>query len=129
MKQFKKVLAFVLALAMVVTAVPTADAKAAAKAPKINNYKKILYVGQYYTLKVNNLPANWKKCTYAWSTSDKSVATIKKGKYGQAANVTAVKAGKATVTVKMTYPQTAAQKKAKKKTVKTFKCVVTVKNS
>ena len=128
MKQFKKVLAFVLALAMVVTAVPTADAKAAAKAPKINNYKKILYVGQYYTLKVNNLPANWKKCTYAWSTSDKSVATIKKGKYGQAANVTAVKAGKATVTVKMTYPQTAAQKKAKKKTVKTFKCAVTVKD-
>ena len=115
MKQFKKVLAFVLALAMVVTAVPTADAKAAAKAPKLNNTKKILYVGQSYTLKVNNLPANWKKCTYTWSTSNKSIATIKKGKYGQAAKVTAVKKGTATVTVKMTYPQTAAQKKAKKK--------------
>lgn len=127
MKQFKKVLAFVLALAMVVTAVPTADAKAAAKAPKLNNTKKILYVGQSYTLKIGNLPANWKKCTYAWSASNKNV-TVKKGKYGQAAKVTAVKKGTATVTVKMTYPQTAAQKKAKKKTVKTFKCVVTVKN-
>ena len=126
MKQFKKVLAFVLALAMVVTAVPTADAKAAAKAPKLNNTKKILYVGQSYTLKIGNLPANWKKCTYAWSASNKNV-TVKKGKYGQAANVKAVKAGTATVTVKMTYPQTAAQKKAKKKTVKTFKCAVTVK--
>ena len=127
MKQFKKVLAFVLALAMVVTAVPTADAKAAAKQPKLNNTKKILYVGQSYTLKIGNLPANWKKCTYAWSASNKNV-TVKKGKYGQAASVKANKAGTATVTVKMTYPQTAAQKKAKKKTVKTFKCVVTVKN-
>ena len=126
MKQFKKVLAFVLALAMVVTAVPTADAKAAAKAPKLNNTKKILYVGQSYTLKIGNLPANWKKCTYAWSASNKNV-TVKKGKYGQAASVKANKAGTATVTVKMTYPQTAAQKKAKKKTVKTFKCAVTVK--
>ena len=111
---------------MVVTAVPTADAKAAAKAPKLNNTKKILYVGQSYTLKIGNLPANWKKCTYAWSASNKNV-TVKKGKYGQAASVKANKAGTATVTVKMTYPQTAAQKKAKKKTVKTFKCVVTVK--
>ena len=127
MKQFKKVLAFVLALAMVVTAVPTADAKAAAKQPKLNNTKKILYVGQSYTLKIGNLPANWKKCTYAWSASNKNV-TVKKGKYGQAASVKANKAGTATVTVKMTYPQTAAQKKAKKKTVKTFKCAVTVKN-
>ena len=127
MKQFKKVLAFVLALAMVVTAVPTADAKAAAKAPKLNNTKKILYVGQSYTLKIGNLPANWKKCTYAWSASNKNV-TVKKGKYGQAASVKANKAGTATVTVKMTYPQTAAQKKAKKKTVKTFKCAVTVKD-
>ena len=128
MKQFKKVLASALALAMVVTAIPTADAQAAAKAPKLNNTKKILYVGQSYTLKVNNLPANWKKCTYTWSTSNKSIATIKKGKYGQAASVKAVKAGKTTITTKMTYPQTAAQKKAKKKTVKTFKCAVTVKN-
>ena len=112
---------------MVVTAVPTADAKAAAKAPKLNNTKKILYVGQSYTLKIGNLPANWKKCTYAWSASNKNV-TVKKGKYGQAASVKANKAGTATVTVKMTYPQTAAQKKAKKKTVKTFKCAVTVKN-
>ena len=111
---------------MVVTAVPTADAKAAAKQPKLNNTKKILYVGQSYTLKIGNLPANWKKCTYAWSASNKNV-TVKKGKYGQAASVKANKAGTATVTVKMTYPQTAAQKKAKKKTVKTFKCVVTVK--
>ena len=71
--------------------------------------------------------SQWKKCTYAWSASNKNV-TVKKGKYGQAAKVTAVKKGTATVTVKMTYPQTAAQKKAKKKTVKTFKCAVTVKN-
>ena len=46
MKQFKKVVASALALAMVVTAIPTADAQAAAKAPKLNNTKKILYVGQ-----------------------------------------------------------------------------------
>ena len=111
---------------MVVTAVPTADAQAATKAPKLNNTKKILYVGQSYTLKIGNLPANWKKCTYAWSASNKNV-TVKKGKYGQAASVKANKAGNTTVTVKMTYPQTAAQKKANKKTVKTFKCVVTVK--
>ncbi len=108
MKVMRKVLCFVMAVAMV-TALMAGTAEAAAKV-KLNKKKVTLTITDSKkrpatTLKIKGLSK--KKAKKAkWYTSKKSVATVKKGR------VTAKKAGKATITCKV---------KGKK-----YKCRVTV---
>ena len=113
MKTFKKVLASALAAAMVVTAFPVTNAEAATKA-KLSATKATIYVGQSKTIKVT-LPAGAKISSV--KTFKKTVATVKKS--GKKVVVKAVKAGKATVTVKVT---------PKKGKATNLKATITVKN-
>lgn len=116
MKTFKKVLASALAAAMVVTAFPVTNAEAAT-APKLSTTKATLYVGQSKTITVKNLTSKWKGAKVVSATSKKSVATV--SRKGNKITVKAVKAGKATVTVKVT---------PKKGKAKSLKATITVKN-
>ena len=120
MKAMKKVLALGLALAMVVTAVPVTSAQAAT-APKLSATKPTIYVGGSKTLSVTT-PSNWKSVKVTASSNKKTVAKVSKVS-GKKVTVKAVKAGKATVTVKVT------AKKAGKKVAKTLKATVTVKKT
>lgn len=110
MKTMRKVLCFVVAVAMV-SALIANPVEAAAKA-KLNKKKVTLTItdskkNPTTTLKVKGVSSKVAKKA-KWSTSNKKVATVKKGK------VTAKKAGKATITCKV---------KGKK-----YTCKVTVKD-
>ena len=120
----KRIVAFALALAMVLTGgafstvFNTASASAASKKATLKLKKKVsITAGKKVTLKIKK--KNVKKIkSQKWTTSKKSVATVsKKGK------VTAKKAGKATIKVKVKY----IAKGSKKVKKKTLKCTVTVK--
>ena len=94
MKRMKKLLAFVLAFAMIVTIYQPSAVYAAAKKPGLSAKTMTLQVGQKKTLKVKNAG---KKAVLKWSSNKKSIATVsKKGV------VKAVKAGNAVVTCKVT---------------------------
>lgn len=94
MKQMKKLLAFVLAFAMIITIYQSSAVYAAAKKPGLSAKTMTLQVGQKKTLKVKNAG---KKAVLKWSSNKKSIATVsKKGV------VKAVKAGNAVVTCKVT---------------------------
>ncbi len=127
-KKAKKSVAVGLSVALAVTSVniPVDSASAAAKKAKLSATKKTLTAGKSttLTLKTNKKKAKTIKTIKAKyvkvSTSKKSVATVKKvSKKSKVTGikVTAKKAGKATITVKVT-----------KGTYKgTYKCKVTVK--
>ena len=127
-KKAKKSVAIGLSVALAVTSVniPVDSASAAAKKAKLSATKKTLTAGKSttLTLKTNKKKAKTIKSIKAKyvkvSTSKKSVATVKKvSKKSKVTGikVTAKKAGKATITVKVT-----------KGTYKgTYKCKVTVK--
>lgn len=119
MKSSKKVLAFALAAAMVVTAVPATNAQAASTA-KLSTKKATVYVGSSKTLTVTT-PSSWKSVKTTVSSSAKSIAKVSKTSTKKV-KVTAVKAGKAKVTVKVT------AKKNGKKVSKTLASNITVKN-
>lgn len=94
MKQMKKLLAFVLAFAMIITIYQPSAVYAAAKKPGLSAKTMTLQVGQKKTLKVKNAG---KKAVLKWSSNKKSIVTVsKKGV------VKAVKAGNAVVTCKVT---------------------------
>lgn len=112
MKNMKKVFAFVLALAMILTTYQPTATYAATKAPTISAKKMTLQVGSKKTLSIKNAGKN---ATLKWSSSKKSVATVsKKGV------VKAVKAGTANVKCKIV---------TKSKKHYTLTCKVTVKNA
>ena len=112
MKNMKKVFAFVLALAMILTTYQPTKTYAATKAPTISAKKMTLQVGSKKTLTVKKAGKN---ATLKWSSSKKSVATVsKKGV------VKAVKAGTANVKCKVV---------TKGKKHYTLTCKVTVKNA
>lgn len=112
MKNMKKVFAFVLALAMILTTYQPTTTYAATKAPTISAKKMTLQVGSKKTLTVKKAGKN---ATLKWSSSKKSVATVsKKGV------VKAVKAGTANVKCKVV---------TKGKKHYTLTCKVTVKNA
>lgn len=112
MKNMKKVFAFVLALAMILTTYQPTATYAATKAPTISAKKMTLQVGSKKTLTVKNTGKN---ATLKWSSSKKNVATVsKKGV------VKAVKAGTANVKCKVV---------TKSKKHYTLTCKVTVKNA
>ena len=114
MKSSKKVLAFALAAAMVVTAVPATNAQAASTA-KLSATKSSVYSGGYKTVTVKT-PKSWKSVKVTATSNKKSVATIKKTA-AKKIKVTGVKPGTAKVTVKVTY-KTSTKKNAKAKTKK-----------
>ena len=91
MKSSKKVLAFALAAAMVVTAVPATNAQAASTA-KLSATKATVYAGSTKTLTVTT-PKSWKSVKVTATSNKKSVATVDKN-----GKVTAKKSGKATIT-------------------------------
>lgn len=112
MKNMKKVFAFVLALAMILTTYQPTATYAATKAPTISAKKMTLQVGSKKTLSIKNAGKN---ATLKWSSSKKNVATVsKKGV------VKAVKAGTANVKCKVV---------TKSKKHYTLTCKVTVKNA
>ena len=112
MKNMKKVFAFVLALAMILTTYQPTTKYAATKAPTISAKKMTLQVGSKKTLTVKKAGKN---ATLKWSSSKKSVATVsKKGV------VKAVKAGTANVKCKVV---------TRSKKHYTLTCKVTVKNA
>lgn len=112
MKNMKKVFAFVLALAMILTTYQPTTTYAATKAPTISAKKMTLQVGSKKTLTVKKAGKN---ATLKWSSSKKSVATVsKKGV------VKAVKAGTANVKCKVV---------TKGKKHYTLTCKVIVKNA
>ena len=114
MKSSKKVLAFALAAAMVVTAVPATNAQAASTA-KLSAKKATVYSEGYKTVTVKT-PKSWKSVKVTATSSKKSVATVKKTA-AKKIKVTGVKPGTAKVTVKVTY-KTSTKKNAKAKTKK-----------
>ena len=73
MKQMKKLLAFVLAFAMIITIYQPSVAYAATKKPRLNAKTMTLQVGQKKTLKVKNAG---KKAKLKWSSNKKSIATV-----------------------------------------------------
>lgn len=112
MKNMKKVFAFVLALAMILTTYQPTATYAATKAPTISAKKMTLQVGSKKTLTVKKAGKN---ATLKWSSNKKTVATVsKKGV------VKAVKAGTANVKCKVV---------TKSKKHYTLTCKVTVKNA
>lgn len=103
MKYAKRILAFVLVLVLCITIMPMTSASAKSRT-RLNKKKATVYVGRTVKLKVKYKPAGKK---VKWKSTNKKVATVKKGK------VKAKKSGKATIIVKV----------GKKK----YKCRITVK--
>lgn len=93
--KFKRLTAVFIAVLMCMLAL-TAGAGAAEvkKSISLNKTKATMYVGSSYTLKPT--VTGYSKYSLQWSTSDKSVISVKAG-----GKVTAKKAGTATVTVKV----------------------------
>ena len=114
MKSSKKVLAFALAAAMVVTAVPATNAQAASTA-KLSAKKATVYSEGYKTVTVKT-PKSWKSVKVTATSNKKSVAKVKKTA-AKKIKVTGLKPGTAKVTVKVTY-KTSTKKSAKAKTKK-----------
>lgn len=104
-----KFVAFVLVLAMILSsgAVPTAVVSAKAKTPKLSKKSISLKVGETKKVTVKNKP---KKAKVSWSSKDKKIATVSKGK------IKGKKAGKTKVIAKLTY-KTGKKKISKKLTV------------
>lgn len=93
--KFKKIAALFFAVLMCVFAVSAnVSAASAKKSIKLNKSKITLTVNDTFTLKPT--VTGYNKYTIQWSTSDKTVATVKKGGI-----VTAKKAGTATITAKI----------------------------
>ncbi len=101
MKRFSKFIVVLLALALVLTALPTGRADAAAN-PKLSFKSRTLFAGgsavrkaakQEFVLKVKNKP---KKYACEWSVSDPDVAFVEAQKFGKC-KVKAVSVGTATV--------------------------------
>jgi len=79
-KNFFKKLSFVLASAMVLTALAPASGAFAAKGPKLNASEKYLFVGEgkkreEYNFNINNKKSGWK---YEWASLDEDVVEVNK---------------------------------------------------
>jgi len=78
-KSFFKKLSFVLASAMVLTAVAPASGALAAKAPKLNAKSKYLHLDvegkNEFNFNIKNKKKGWK---YAWSSANEDVVTVNK---------------------------------------------------
>lgn len=103
----KKIFTLLMALLLILSLVMAATVTASAATVKINKTKATVYVGSSITLKISNTSNK-----VSWSSSNKSVATVK-STGNKTAKVTAKAPGKATITAKVNG--------------KKYKCVVTSK--
>ncbi len=94
-KVVAKLLVAVMVMLAVAVGAPTAAVKAATT-PKLNSSTRNILVGKTYDL---NVIGKVKKSTYAWTTSDKKVATV--DNWGV---VKGIKKGTATITCKIVTP-------------------------
>ncbi|MBO5199043.1 MAG: Ig-like domain-containing protein [Lachnospiraceae bacterium] len=111
MKNLIKKLAFVMAIALVLTSLaPAASASAAASDMKINVSSKNLYLGESeisdtaaeYDFYIKNKPSNYKKLySFTWTSSNTKVATV-----DNAGLTKAVTTGTATITCTITSKET-----------------------
>ncbi len=92
--RIKKIFAVLLAALICISAMAVSVSAAPKKSVKLDKTKITLEVGDSYTLK--KTVTGFSKYTIQWSTSDKTVATVKSG-----GKVTAKKAGTATITMKI----------------------------
>lgn len=110
MKKMKKLLAFVLAFAMIVTIYQPTAIYAATKKPVLSAKSLVVQAGKKKTLTVKNVD---KSAKIQWSSSKKTIAAVsKKGV------VKAIKAGSANVVCKVTTKQNKSYKLVCKVTVK-----------
>lgn len=125
MKNFFKKLAFVMALAMVITSLAPAAGVFAASAPKLNAKSATLLLGTKGRTTFDfNLNNKVKGSTYKWTTSNKKVATVN-AKNGL---VTAVSNGKATIKLAITLPTKKVTNLSATVTVKTNATSVEITN-
>ena len=124
MKKVKKSLAFLLAFVMVFTAIGVQMPVTVQAATKIalSCTMKTVAVGGTYTVSVEGV--NDKKATYAWSSSNKKVATVSKSGV-----VTGVAEGNATIKCKITMSDESTKTLSCKVTVKKQKAATSVKIS
>ena len=92
--KLKKLLAVFMAALICISAMAVNVSAASKKSVKLNKSKITLEVGDSYTLK--KTVTGFSKYTVQWSSSDKTVATVKSG-----GKITAKKAGTATITMKI----------------------------
>lgn len=119
MKKSKLLMVAAMLFMAVMTMAATTSVSAA---PKLNRKAKTITAGKKYTIRIKGIKQkNIKKVKF--TTTKKKVATVKK-KSRTKAVITAKKAGKATINVKITY-----KKKIKGKKVKKLKFRVTVKKA
>lgn len=90
--KLKRIISVMLASLMILTMLPM-SASAAKKGITLSKTSLTLAVGETATL--TKTVTGYKKCTIQWSSSDKTVATVSKGK------ITAKKEGTATITAKI----------------------------
>ncbi len=109
----KRVVAVTLACSMALAVSPMVSAKSAKK-PKLNKTKATIDIDKTVKLKV--VKNGFKIKSTTWKTSDKLIATVKKG------TVTGTGEGTATISAKVKY----TKKKWKKAKTTTLKCKVTV---
>lgn len=123
--KFKRLTAAFIAVLMCMLVLTTgAGAAEVKKSIALNKTKATMYVGSSYTLKPT--VTGYSKYSLQWSTSDKSVISVKAG-----GTVTANKAGTATVTVKVKGTKLKASCKftVKKKTASSSKNTATSQSS
>lgn len=86
----KRVISFILAVALIMSILPATVYAAETKKPAISKTSVTIYVGNSVVLKMNNVPSGK---TATWNSSDKNVAEVDSN-----GNVTAISQGKATIT-------------------------------
>ena len=122
MKEYlKKLIAVMVAIAMVIMVIPSQAVEAASK-PKLNTTKKTLLVGSKFTLKVKNAE---KGSTLTWKSSNSQAVTVsKKGVVKAVAGGESIVSCKVKTTTK-TYNLKATIKSKDSKTVSTQKALNT----
>lgn len=90
--KLKRIISVMLASLLILTMLPM-SASAAGKGIKLSKTSTTLAVGETET--ITRTVTGFKKCTVQWSSSDKTVATVSKGK------ITAKKEGTATITARI----------------------------
>jgi hypothetical protein len=112
----KKYLTIFMAFVLAITLFPTGMLSVQAATVKLNKTKASIDVGSTFTLKLSGTTS---KAT--WTSSDKSIVTVKSATNGLSAKLSAKKAGKATVTAKIGKTSYTCEVNVTKLTIKSYK--------